>query len=590
MAKKSVSGSRKPEQRTFPPVARAAAAAGVMAASVYAVNLSAAEPGQLAGSVAPAGVNPGVAAPFGTPDAGTGQKVQRQSAPPASDQVVAGALPPAILSNPQVTLAFPHTSIGGADQVGPGALTLGPAGAGRPLAGFLMSPLQSLDASSPYGLRVSPLSGTAGDFHLGQDYAAACGTPVYAADSGVVRAAGWHPWGGGNRIEIDHGDGLITTYNHLESIGVRTGDTVKVGQVVARVGTTGWSTGCHLHFEAILNGRYTNPLRWSFLQLRALGQVPADMVSFAPGQGTSTGTISWTIPLQVDPGDGSPAAGLLPSPFPPLLPRVPNPLPSEPTGIVLPPPSAQRTTSAPPPPEPSGGAVPPSSGPAPSGPPAAEPAPAPSPTSPSPSPSPAEPANPTPTPTEPAPTGPVPSDPAPTEPVPSEPAPTEPVPSEPAPSEPAPSEPVPAPDEPDPIEPAPTEPAPIEPVPSEPAPSEPAPTDPVPLPTEPAPIEPAPIEPAPIEPAPIEPAPIEPAPIEPAPIEPAPIEPAPIEPAPIEPAPIEPVPPPPEPAPAPQPSEPLPTAPAPEPAPTTVAPAPSPTPSLTGPAPTTPPA
>ncbi|HAP91233.1 MAG TPA: peptidase M23, partial [Arthrobacter bacterium] len=124
-----------------------------------------------------------------------------------------------------------------------------------------MAPLEVLHASSPFGFRVSPLTGTTGDFHLGQDYAAACGTRVYAADSGVVRAAGWHPWGGGNRVEIDHGNGLITTYNHLEAIAVKTGDSVDVGQVIARVGTTGWSTGCYLHFETILRGKQHRPAR-----------------------------------------------------------------------------------------------------------------------------------------------------------------------------------------------------------------------------------------------------------------------------------------------------------------------------------------
>ena len=58
---------------------------------------------------------------------------------------------------------------------------------------------------------------------------------------------------GGNRVEIDHGNGLISTYNHLDSIAVRSGDSVSVGQAIARVGSTGWSTGCHLHFETILN-------------------------------------------------------------------------------------------------------------------------------------------------------------------------------------------------------------------------------------------------------------------------------------------------------------------------------------------------
>ncbi|UUL76445.1 hypothetical protein NG819_00750 [Pseudarthrobacter sp. Fe7] len=147
----------------------------------------------MARSVAGARTAAGPAAPSGTFGAHNGHEAPGDPASTAMDQVNAGALPPAILSNPQVTLAFPHTSIGGVAQGSGGALTVGPAGAGRPLAGFLMAPLQRLDPSSPFGFRVSPISGAAGDFHLGQDYAAPCGTPVYAADSGVVRAAAGTP-------------------------------------------------------------------------------------------------------------------------------------------------------------------------------------------------------------------------------------------------------------------------------------------------------------------------------------------------------------------------------------------------------------
>jgi murein DD-endopeptidase MepM/ murein hydrolase activator NlpD len=58
-------------------------------------------------------------------------------------------------------------------------------------------------------------------------------------------------YGGGNRVEIDHGDGITTTYNHMESIAVQVGDIVDVGAVVGKVGTTGRSTGCHLHLETM---------------------------------------------------------------------------------------------------------------------------------------------------------------------------------------------------------------------------------------------------------------------------------------------------------------------------------------------------
>ena len=172
----------------------------------------------------------------------------------------------------------------------------------RPPEGSLMAPLEVLNQSSPFGLRVSPLTGTAGDFHLGQDYAAACGTRVYAADAGVVRAVGWHPWGGGNRVEIDHGNGLITTYNHLEAIAVHTGDSVQVGQVIARVGTTGSSTGCHLHFETILNGKHASPLNWTLIPIRQVDELAEiTMVSYTVrGAADPAEAPRWAIPAAAD--------------------------------------------------------------------------------------------------------------------------------------------------------------------------------------------------------------------------------------------------------------------------------------------------
>jgi hypothetical protein len=180
-------------------------------------------------------------------------------------------------------------------------LNVASAGLKRPAKGFLMAPLEVLASSSPFGFRISPISGTAGDFHLGQDFAAGCGTRVYSADAGVVRAAGWHPWGGGNRVEIDHGNGLITTYNHLEAIAVRTGETVQVGQVIAKVGTTGWSTGCHLHFETILHGEHTSPSRWTLLPTRQRDKLQdINMVSYAGKGAGASAAQRWAIPVSDD--------------------------------------------------------------------------------------------------------------------------------------------------------------------------------------------------------------------------------------------------------------------------------------------------
>lgn len=130
--------------------------------------------------------------------------------------------------------------------------------AAAPSAG-LRAPLASVNVSSPYGLRGNPLTGAAGEMHTGLDLAGACNTPVLAAAAGKVTEAGWSPYGGGNRIVVDHGNGLKTTYNHLASIGVSKGQTLGKGSRIAGVGTTGNSTGCHLHFEVMVKDRTVNP-------------------------------------------------------------------------------------------------------------------------------------------------------------------------------------------------------------------------------------------------------------------------------------------------------------------------------------------
>jgi murein DD-endopeptidase MepM/ murein hydrolase activator NlpD len=139
-----------------------------------------------------------------------------------------------------------------ADGPGPGASS----------SSGLVSPVNA-SITSPFGLRYHPILHI-WRMHSGVDYGAGCGTPVYAVASGRVVSAGW-AGGYGNRLTISHGrvggGTLATTYNHLSRFAVRSG-TVSRGQVVAYVGTTGLSTGCHLHFETLLNGRYVNPTRY----------------------------------------------------------------------------------------------------------------------------------------------------------------------------------------------------------------------------------------------------------------------------------------------------------------------------------------
>lgn len=99
-------------------------------------------------------------------------------------------------------------------------------------------------------------------YHKALDIAAPAGTAVLAAADGVVNWSGWKTNGGGLVVGIDHGNGIVTVYNHLGSAAVKVGDTVTQGQTIARVGCTGDCTGPHVHFEVIVDGVIVNPLRY----------------------------------------------------------------------------------------------------------------------------------------------------------------------------------------------------------------------------------------------------------------------------------------------------------------------------------------
>lgn len=99
-----------------------------------------------------------------------------------------------------------------------------------------------------------------GDFHTGIDIPVPSGTPVHAADSGIVLTTGWMPAGYGNYVTIYHGNGISTLYAHNSSLAVSRGQSVSKGQVVAYSGSTGWSTGPHCHFEVRINGQAVDPM------------------------------------------------------------------------------------------------------------------------------------------------------------------------------------------------------------------------------------------------------------------------------------------------------------------------------------------
>lgn len=123
-------------------------------------------------------------------------------------------------------------------------------------------PVDNPVVASTFGYRVNPMGGYGSELHTGLDYASACGTPVKAADAGVVIDSGWHAYGGGQRIVIDHGDGMKTTYNHMSVLGVPAGTTVQRGDLLGAVGSTGNSTGCHLHFEVLVKDEKVDPQPW----------------------------------------------------------------------------------------------------------------------------------------------------------------------------------------------------------------------------------------------------------------------------------------------------------------------------------------
>ncbi|MBW4511104.1 MAG: peptidoglycan DD-metalloendopeptidase family protein [Scytonematopsis contorta HA4267-MV1] len=111
--------------------------------------------------------------------------------------------------------------------------------------------------SSPFGWRTHPLLGNH-RFHSGLDFAAGYGAPIRAADSGQVIYAGWYG-GYGKAVIIDHGKGMTTLYGHCSELHVSEGQSVKRGQVISAVGSTGLSTGPHLHFEVRRDGSPQNP-------------------------------------------------------------------------------------------------------------------------------------------------------------------------------------------------------------------------------------------------------------------------------------------------------------------------------------------
>src|SRR5262249_41862703 len=117
-----------------------------------------------------------------------------------------------------------------------------------------------IDTTSGFGVRIDPFIGRPA-MHTGIDFRGNIGDPIRATASGVVTIAGWNG-GYGKLVEVDHGNGLATRYGHLSEIDVTVGQHIRIGQIIGRLGTTGRSTGPHVHYETRVRGDAVDPQKF----------------------------------------------------------------------------------------------------------------------------------------------------------------------------------------------------------------------------------------------------------------------------------------------------------------------------------------
>jgi murein DD-endopeptidase MepM/ murein hydrolase activator NlpD len=140
---------------------------------------------------------------------------------------------------------------------------------GRSTRKFLIrTPIVGGKLTSGFGVRFHPILGYSRP-HTGVDWAAPIGTPIFAAGNGTILSAGWDS-GYGRRVEIQHANGYVTTYNHMSGFarGVTEGLRIRQGQVIGYLGQTGLATGPHLHYEVLVNGHFVDPMRVKLARTR----------------------------------------------------------------------------------------------------------------------------------------------------------------------------------------------------------------------------------------------------------------------------------------------------------------------------------
>lgn len=148
------------------------------------------------------------------------------------------------------------------------------------------APVQTGILGSVFGWRIDPITGQSA-LHTGLDFPAETGSPIFSAAGGVVVTQEFHPQYG-NMVEIDHGNDLISRYAHSSKVFVKKGDLVKRGQKIAEVGTTGRSTGAHLHFEVLVQGVPQDPQKF----LNAGRNLSAGIAIGHQGRGTPNSALA----------------------------------------------------------------------------------------------------------------------------------------------------------------------------------------------------------------------------------------------------------------------------------------------------------
>lgn len=230
----------------------AAAAAGIDEAAPQGETLAQAQPAavaQPAAELAPVALPAAQAA--ATTDAVIETRTEEDGASRSEERTAPSAAEEPAEQGTGIEVSVPEpepepVAVESADAAAP----VGGSGYVRPVNGTI---------TSGYGGRVHPVLGYYKG-HDGVDFGASCGTPVHAAQSGTVIAVEYHR-ASGNRVKIDHGNGVVTGYYHLQGFNTSVGASVGAGDTIGYVGSTGRSTGCHLHFAKMDEaGNYSNPM------------------------------------------------------------------------------------------------------------------------------------------------------------------------------------------------------------------------------------------------------------------------------------------------------------------------------------------